>query len=244
MFLSEIIPRGGLAVPAEFRNPVAIITKNFLVTRDADVLAELARHQAAAVWISLTTLDPELRGLMEPRTSPTPARLAAIRQLSAAGIPVSVNLAPVIPGLNDREIPALLAAAAAAGATGAGYELLRLPHANAVLLETWLATHYPDRKDKVLNQVRAMRGGKLNDSQWGLRMTGEGIFADQIRRIFDEAGPQAGITNDHPPLSTAAFRRPGGTQLELLQFRSRRREESLIQMRIKGPAATAGFIWL
>ena len=210
------LTRGCLAVLAEFRNPVCIITKNFLVTRDTDLLAELARHQAATVWISLTTLDPLLRGLMEPRTSPTTARLAAIRQLSAAGIPVSVNVAPVIPGLNDHEIPALLAAAAEAGATGAGYELLRLPHANAALFETWLATHFPDRKDKVLNQVRAMRGGKLNDSQFGLRMTGEGIFAEQIRRMFDVARRKAGLTNDQPPLSTAAFRRPGGTQLSLL----------------------------
>jgi DNA repair photolyase len=210
------LTRGCLEVLAEFRNPVAIITKNFLVTRDTDLLSELARYQAATVWISLTTLDLKLRGIMEPRTSPATARLAAIRQLSGAGIPVSVNLAPVIPGLNDHEIPALLQAAAEAGATGAGYELLRLPHGNAALFEAWLAAHFPDRKDKVLNQLRAMRGGKLNDSQFGLRLTGQGIFAEQIQRVFDVAGRKAGITNEQPPLSTEAFRRPGGTQLGLL----------------------------
>jgi len=210
------LTRGCLQVLAEFRNPVAIITKNFLVTRDADLLADLARRQAATVWISLTTLDPDLRRIMEPRTSPAAARLAAIRQLSAAGIPVSVNVAPVIPALNDHEIPALLQAAAEAGATGAGYELLRLPYANAALFVQWLEARFPDRKEKVLNQLRSLRGGQLNDSQWGVRMTGQGLFAEQIQRLFDAARRKAGITNDQPPLSVAAFRRPGGTQLNFL----------------------------
>jgi DNA repair photolyase len=210
------ITRGCLEVLAEFRNPVAIITKNALVTRDLDVLAELASHQSASVCLSITTLDPELRRVMEPRTSPAAARLTAIRQLAAAGIPVSVNVAPVIPGLNDHEIPAILQAAADAGATGAGFTMLRLPHANTELFVQWLATHYPHRKDKVLNQLRTMRDGKLYDSQWGSRMKGEGIFAEQIQRIFTVARRKAGIQNNQPPLSTAAFRRPGGTQLKLL----------------------------
>jgi DNA repair photolyase len=210
------LTRACLEVLAEFRNPVAIITKNALVTRDVDVLAELARHQAATVCLSITTLDPELRRVMEPRTSPAPARLEAIRQLVAAGIPVSVNVAPVIPGLNDHEIPAILQAAAAAGATGAGFTMLRLPHANTELFVQWLATHYPHHKDKVLNQLRTMRDGKLYDSQWGSRMKGEGIFAEQIQRIFTVARRKAGIKNDQPPLSTAAFRRPGGNQMLLL----------------------------
>jgi DNA repair photolyase len=209
------LTRACLEVLAEFRNPVGIITKNALVTRDLDVLAELAKHQAASVCLSITTLDAELRRVMEPRTSPAPARLEAIRQLAAAGIPVSVNVAPVIPGLNDHEIPAILQAAATAGATGAGFTMLRLPHANTELFVQWLETHYPHRKDKVLNQLRTMRDGKLYDSQWGTRMKGDGIFAGQIQRIFDVARRKAGIRNDRPPLSTAAFRRPGGTQLAL-----------------------------
>ncbi len=210
------ITRACLEVLAEFRNPVSLITKNALITRDVDLLAELARHQAASVCLSVTTLDPELRRVMEPRTSPAAARLAAIRQLADAGIPVSVNVAPVIPGLTDHELPAILAAAAAAGATGANFTLLRLPHANTELFAQWLATHFPARKDKVLNQLRALRGGKLYDAQFGQRMLGEGIFAGQIQRIFDVARRKAGIKNDQAPLSAAAFRRPGGTQMDLL----------------------------
>ena len=210
------LTRGCLEVLAEFRNPISIITKNFLVTRDIDVLAELAKHQAASVCLSITTLDPDLRKVMEPRTSPAAARLEAIRQLAAAGIPVSVNVAPIIPGLNGHEIPAILKAAAEAGATGAGYTMLRLPHANTELFVQWLATHYPDRKDKVLNQLKTMRGGKLYDAQWGSRMKGEGIFAEQIQCLFEVARRKAGIANEQPPLSTAAFRRPGGTQMALL----------------------------
>jgi DNA repair photolyase len=204
-----------LAVLAEFRNPVFIITKNRLVTRDADVLSELARHQAAAVWLSITTLDAGLRRIMEPRTSPPEGRLAAIRELAQAGIPVGVNVAPVIPGLTDHEIPAILQAAADAGATAAGHSLVRLPYAVAPLFEQWLATHFPDRKEKVLNRLRAMRGGKLNDSRWGTRMSGEGIFADQIEQMFEVARRKTGIPHCNNELSTAAFRRPPGAQLSL-----------------------------
>ena len=211
------LTRGCLEVLAEFRNPVGIITKNFLVTRDLDVLGEMAKWRGATVCLSITTLDPDLRKIMEPRTSPATARLAAIRKLADAGVPVSVNVAPVIPGLNEHEIPAILKAAAEAGATGAGYTMLRLPHANTELFVKWLETHFPDRKDKVLNQLRTMRDGKLYDAQWGSRMKGEGIFAEQIHRIFEVARRKAGIKNDQPPLSTTAFRRPGGMQLALFQ---------------------------
>jgi DNA repair photolyase len=196
---------------------VAIITKNFLVTRDLDVLGEMAKWRGATVCLSITTLDPDLRKIMEPRTSPATARLAAIRKLADAGVPASVNVAPVIPGLNEHEIPAILKAAAEAGATGAGYTMLRLPHANTELFVKWLETHFPDRKDKVLNQLRTMRDGKLYDAQWGSRMKGEGIFAEQIHRIFEVARRKAGIKNDQPPLSTTALRRPGGIQLALFQ---------------------------
>ena len=209
------ITRGCLEVLAEFRNPVGIITKNFLVTRDIDLLSELARHNAVQVHISLTTLDTELRKIMEPRTSPPAARLEAIRRLAEAGVRVGILMAPVIPGLTDHEIPAVLDAAAKAGAKTAGHVTLRLPHAVAPLFEKWLETHFPDRKEKVLNRLRTMRGGKLYDSKWGQRMRGEGIFADQIDQLFDIARRKVGIAERGWELSTAAFRRPGGAQLQL-----------------------------
>jgi DNA repair photolyase len=211
------ITRGCLEVLAEFRNPVGIITKNFLVTRDIDLLAELARHNAVQVHISLTTLDTELRKIMEPRTSPPAARLEAIRRLSEAGVRVGILMAPVIPGLTDHEIPAVLDAAAKAGAKTAGHVTLRLPHAVAPLFEKWLETHFPDRKEKVLNRLRTMRGGKLYDSKWGQRMRGDGIFADQIDQLFDVARRKVGIAERGWELSTAAFRRPGGAQLQLFE---------------------------
>ncbi|HXI71250.1 MAG TPA: PA0069 family radical SAM protein [Verrucomicrobiae bacterium] len=209
------LTRRCLEVLTEFRNPLFIVTKNHLVTRDIDLLFELARHHAVGVLLSITTLDVELRRVMEPRTSPPAARLAAIRELSAAGIPVGVNVAPIIPGLTDHEMPAILKAAAEAGATSAGYTVVRLPHAVAPLFEKWLATHFPDRKEKVLNRLRAMHGGKLYDAQWGKRFSGEGIFAQQIAQMFEVARRKAGIENEGGELSTAAFRRAGGTQLSL-----------------------------
>ena len=211
------ITRGCLAVLAEFRNPVGIITKNFLVTRDIDLLAELARHNAAQVYVSVTTLDAELRKIMEPRTSPPAARLEAVRRLSEAGVRVGILMAPIIPGLTDHEIPAVLEAAAKAGAKSAGHVTLRLPHAVAPLFEKWLETHFPDRKEKVLNRLRAMRGGKLYDSKWGERMRGGGIFADQIDQLFEVARRKAGLAERGGELSTAAFRRPGGAQMQLFE---------------------------
>ena len=209
------LTRGCLAVLAKFRNPVSIVTKNHLVTRDLDLLAELAGCRAVAVLISITTLDTELRKNLEPRTSPPGARLATIGALANAGIPVGVLVAPVIPGLTDHEIPAILEAAAAAGASFAAHAALRLPHAVALLFEEWLTRHVPEKKDKVLNRLRALRRGKLNNSEFGLRMTGEGIFAEQISRMFQVACRRAGGLDREPELSTAFFRRPGGAQLEL-----------------------------
>ncbi len=209
------LTRRCLEVLAEFRNPVFIVTKNHLVTRDIDLLGELARHQAVGVLLSITTLDSDLRKVMEPRTSPPMARLAAIRELAAAGIPVGVNVAPIIPGLTDHEAPAILKAAATAGATSAGYTVVRLPHAVAPLFEAWLEKHFPNQKEKVLNRLRAMHGGKLYDSQWGKRFGGEGIFAEQIAQMFDVARRKAGLRQEDVELSTVAFRRAGGTQLSL-----------------------------
>jgi len=213
------VTRRCLEVLAEFRNPVSLITKNALVTRDLDVLSELARHRCASVCLSITTQDNGLRQVLEPRTTPPAARLAAIRKLAEAQIPVSVNVAPVIPGLTDHELPNILRAAREAGATAAGFTVLRLPHAVAPLFEQWLQTHFPDRKEKVLNRLKALRGGKLYDASWGTRFRGEGIFAAQIERLFAVARRQAGFAEqrDPPTLSITAFRRPGGPQLPLFQ---------------------------
>jgi DNA repair photolyase len=207
------ITRGCLEVLAGFRNPVVVVTKNHLVTRDMDLLSELARYGAAAVAVSLTTLDDDLRRVMEPRTSRPVRRLAAIRKLSEAGIPVGVMTAPVIPALNDHELPNLLAAAAEAGATFAGYVPVRLPGAVAPLFEEWLERHFPDRKEKVLGHIRSMRGGKLNDPEFGSRMKGGGVYAEHISRLFGVSCRRAGIERGRfPKLSTASFRKDGGVQ--------------------------------
>ena len=210
------ITRRCLEVCAEFRQPISIITKNALVTRDRDVLADLARDNCAAVYVSVTTLDSDLAGKLEPRASRPTARLRAIRELAAAGIPVGVMTAPLIPGLNDHEMPAILAAAAEAGATRAGYVVLRLPHAVKEIFQRWLDEHEPGKKSRVLARVRELRGGKLNVSEWGARMKGEGIFAEQIAALFAVAARRAGLNQERRPLSTAHFRRPGGQQLTLL----------------------------
>jgi DNA repair photolyase len=202
------LTRRCIAVLAEFRNPLGIITKNHLVTRDKDLLAELAKFDAIRVAISVTTLDGALAKILEPRASPPTRRLAAIEELTAAGIPVRVLMAPVIPGLTDHEMPALLQACAKAGARDAGFTPLRLPWAVAPLFEAWLDRHVPGSKDKVLNRIRDMRGGKLNDSRWGARMRGEGFYADQLRELFRLAHHKAGFPQDVAPLSTASFRVP------------------------------------
>jgi len=202
------LTRRCLEVLADFRNPVAIVTKNHLVTRDIDVLQRLAEHKAAVVFISVTTLDAALTPRLEPRT-PLPARrLAAIEALRRAGIQVGVLVAPVIPAVTDHEIPNIISAATNAGAQFAGYVTLRLPHGVGLLFEDWLERHFPDRKTKVLEQVRAMRGGQLNDPRFGSRMRGEGTFAEQIKSLFAVACRRAGISGATPELSSAAFRVP------------------------------------
>ena len=207
------ITRRCLEVLTEFRNPVAIVTKNHLVTRDIDLLSELARHDAAVVAVSLTTLDDDLRRVMEPRTSRPVRRLAAIEALARAGVSVGVMTAPVIPGLNDHELPSLISAAAEAGAGFAAYTPVRLPHTVRPLFEDWLARRFPERKEKVLNRIRSMRGGRLNDPRFVSRMRGEGIFADHISQLFDISCRRAGLEGKRfPRLSTAAFRRLGEIQ--------------------------------
>jgi DNA repair photolyase len=202
------LTRRCLAVLAEFRNPVAIITKNHLVTRDIDILRELAQHNAAAVSVSITTLDEKLARVMEPRTSTPQLRLNAIEQLAAAGIPAGVMVAPVVPAITDHEMPAILKAARDAGARSAGFVILRLPWAVAPLFERWLEEQFPDRKEKVLNRIRDLRGGKMYDSRWGKRARGEGIFAEQIDALFDVTCRKLGLNEDSRGLSADAFRRP------------------------------------
>jgi DNA repair photolyase len=206
-----------LEVLAEFRNPVAIITKNYLVTRDIDLLSELAKHQAAAVFLSVTTLDTDLARILEPRTAQPKRRLEAIQTLSRANIPVGVMVAPVIPGLTDHELPSIISAAAKAGAQFACFVPVRLPYAVAPLFEEWLTQHMPERKEKVLAAIRAVRGGKLNDSNFGSRMRGKGIFAKQLSALFHAACRKAGIEKSSPTLSTAAFRSPSGSQQLLFE---------------------------
>lgn len=209
------LTRRCLAVLAELRQPVGIVTKNALVTRDLDHLRELAAVGAVSVSISLTTLDPDLRRILEPRTSPAAARLQAIRVLADAGVPVGVLMAPIIPAVNDGEIAAVLRAAREAGAGYAYYTLLRLPYAVKDLFIDWLERHLPDRRDKVLHQLGAMREGRLNDPRFGTRMRGEGLFAAQVAQLFHAVRRREGLGERGPELSVAAFRRPGGTQLRL-----------------------------
>jgi DNA repair photolyase len=202
------LTRRCLAVLTEYRQAVTIITKNRLVTRDLDLLAELAQYNAAGVFVSITSLDEELIGRLEPRTTRPQGRLRAIAALAAAGIPTGVMVAPVIPGLTEHEIPSILKAAAQAGARSAGYTIVRLPLGVAGLFDDWLGKHFPDRKDKVLDRIRAMRGGRLNDARFGVRMSGEGNAAIMISQIFRGACRRAGL-NLHPwPVTAAAFRRP------------------------------------
>lgn len=210
------LTRRCLGVLAEYRNPVAVITKNALVTRDAGLIAKLASHRAAGVAISITSLDADLTRRMEPRTSHPRDRLKALETLASRGIPCGVSLAPVIPGLTDHEIPEILAAAADHGATWANWLLLRLPGAVEGIFRSWLQDVYPDRRDKVLNRIRALRDGALNDSRFGRRMRGQGIFAEQIRALFQTTCERHGLQTVGPTLSANAFRRPGGHQLDLL----------------------------
>ena len=200
------ITRRCIEVLAYFRNPVAIITKNHLVTRDIDMLSELAACNAAAVNVSVTSLDPSLQRVLEPRTTSPQGRLDAVAQLRAAKIPVGVMVAPIIPGLTDHEVPKILDACAKAGAQFAGYTIVRLPWAVAPLFEHWLDEHFPDRKEKVLRRIRNVRGNRLNNSRWHTRMTGEGIFADQIASLFEVGCRRAGL-GARPTLSCDSFRR-------------------------------------
>ncbi|MEX2532071.1 MAG: PA0069 family radical SAM protein [Gemmatimonadota bacterium] len=202
------VTRRCLEVLARARHPVAIITKSRLVERDVDLLATLAAHDAAHVTISITTLDRRLQRSLEPRASPPEHRIAAIRTLAEAGIPVAVNVAPIIPGLTDHEMPAILEAAGRAGATAAGYVSLRLPGAVRPIFLEWLDTHCPDRSGKVRSRLRSLHGGGLYDPAFGRRMRGSGPYADQIRSLFHAGRQRAGLGRRLIDLDVRHFRRP------------------------------------
>ncbi len=209
------ITRGCLEVFLRYRNPVGIITKNALITRDIDLLTELARFDLVGATMSITTLDPDLARRMEPRTSAPERRLETIAALSSAGIPVSVFVAPVIPGMTDEEIPSILAKAAACGASYASYTILRLPGPVEPLFIEWIEREFPGKASKVLNRTRGMRGGKLSQSDFGVRMKGEGETARAIKQLFDLNCRKLGLNTKRFLPSTAHFRRQPEHQTEL-----------------------------
>jgi DNA repair photolyase len=209
------ITRRCLEVLARFRNPVTIITKNALVARDIDHLAELARHNTVAVYLSVTTLDPGLARVLEPRASSPRARLETIRQLSEAGIHAGVSAAPMIPGLNDSELPAILKAVADHGGKFAAYSVVRLPGAVKDVFSAWLDRHQPLAKEKVLGRIRAFHGGSLNASTPGIRNRGTGEQSKQLNTFFHTLCRRHGLDPHFPRLSTDSFRRviPGQGEL-------------------------------
>jgi DNA repair photolyase len=202
------LTRGCLEVAAEAQQPMTIITKNALVLRDLDLLREMARGGLVHVYLSVTTLDAELARSMEPRTSIPTARLRAVRALAEAGVPVGVLVAPVIPGLTDTEIPAILGAAKEAGAGASGYTLLRLPLTVAPVFTEWLERTQPGRSDRVLGRVREARGGRLNVSAFGTRMSGTGAVAKQIAAVFRLFAKKQGLDGGLPPFDSSRFRPP------------------------------------
>jgi DNA repair photolyase len=212
------ITRGCVAVAAEFSQPIGIITKNALVCRDIDLLQRLAAHRAVRVSLSITTLDVKLARVMEPRTSSPEARLRALRELSAAGISTNVMTAPIIPGLNDSEIPAILTAARAAGAEHAGYVLLKLPSTVMPVFLDWLERAYPDKAERVKSLIRSTRGGRLSDSQFGRRQVGTGNMADLIANTFELWTKKLGLNDYHWPLNADAFCLPSPTSGQLRLF--------------------------
>ncbi|MDT8326171.1 MAG: PA0069 family radical SAM protein [Roseovarius sp.] len=211
------ITRACLTVLQRFRHPVAIVTKGTLIERDLDILAEMAGQGLVRVGISVTTRDADLARKLEPR-APSPARrLATIRALRDAGVPVRIMTSPVIPGLTDHEIEALLAAGHEAGADTASWIMLRLPLEVAPLFQEWLQGHYPDRVNRVMNRVREMHGGEVYAADWGRRMRGSGVYARLIARRFEAAAARLGLSEAQPELRVDLFERPfeKGTQMSL-----------------------------
>ena len=211
------IMRGVLEVLSAHRHPVAIVTKGTLIERDLDILGEMGRAGLARVGISVTTLDRDLARRMEPRVPAPRRRIEAIRRLTEAGCPVRVMVSPIVPGLTDHELEAILAEAKAAGAVAASWVMLRLPHEVARLFRDWLEENEPGRAAKVMARVRAVHGGRDYDPEWGKRLRGEGAFANLIGRRFQVATARLGLDRPLPDLRTDLFRVPPkpGDQLSL-----------------------------
>jgi len=210
------IMREILEVLEAHNHPVGIVTKSALVARDIDILSRMAEKGLAKVALSVTTLDRTLARTMEPRAATPPKRLETIRQLAEAGIPASVMVAPIIPGLTDQEIERILDSARAAGAREAGYVILRLPLEVSPIFKDWLLRHYPDRYRHVLSLVRSMRGGKDYDAEWGKRMKGSGPYAWQIGRRFELAARKLGLNLERTKLRTDLFKAPKGASEQLM----------------------------
>ena len=213
-----MVMRSILEVLERYNHPVGIVTKSALVTRDIDILSRMASKGLAKVAVSVTTMDRMLARTMEPRASTPTKRLEAIRALADAGIPTSVMVAPIIPGLNDHEMERILDAAASLGATQAGYVLLRLPLEVAPVFKEWLLRHYPERYRHVMSLIRSMRGGKDYDADWNKRMRGTGPYAWQIARRMEIACKRLGLSGRGTALRTDLFVKPApnGEQLALL----------------------------
>jgi DNA repair photolyase len=209
------LTRDCLNVFLRHRNPVGLITKNALVTRDTDILAELASMDLVHVLLSVTTLDPDLARAMEPRTAAPAKRLQVIQELAAAGIPVGVNVAPVIPGLTDEEIPRILESAADHGATFAGYILLRLPGAVEGLFTDWLSRELPGKANKVINRIRDTRNGSMSNNTFGTRMKGNGEIAETIEHLFRITVDRLHLKGRERQLSTKHFIRSAAAQMNL-----------------------------
>lgn len=202
------LTRSLLEILAEARHPLYILTKNALIERDIDLLADMARDNLVQIMVSITTLDKELARCMEPRASQPLRRMESVARLHAAGVPVGVLVSPIIPALNDHELEKIMAAAAEAGANMASYVVLRLPHELKTLFEDWLETHYPARKAHVLSVLRQMRGGRDNDPNFGSRMRGSGVFADLLSKRYALALQRYGLFRQSPPLNDQAFVKP------------------------------------
>ncbi|MBI1807764.1 MAG: PA0069 family radical SAM protein [Ignavibacteria bacterium] len=209
------LTRRCLEVFLKYRNPVGLITKNALIVRDLDILKDLAARDLVFVIISITSFNKELIRMMEPRTSAPYKRLETIEILSSHGIPVCVNVAPIIPGLTDEEMPMILKEAASRGATWAGYTMLRLPGSVEPLFLDWIQRTLPERAGKVLNRIRDVRSGKLSDSQWGKRMGGEGEIANSIKQLFKLSCEKVGLNNEKFEFDTSHFRREPKGQMEM-----------------------------
>ena len=211
------ITRGVLEVCLEARHPVTITTKSARVLRDLDLLAELAKLNLTAVGVSVTSLDPRLSGILEPRATSPAKRLEALEKLVAAGVPAHVSVAPVIPGITDQFIEGILEDAAARGVRSASWIMLRLPHEVAPLFREWLQVHFPDRTDKVMHTVQSMREGKDNDPGFFTRMKPLGVWADVFRSRFRIACKRLGLNREQPVLDCSQFVRPSADgQLSLL----------------------------